>query len=129
RRGRVRRAPPRVPVEPQRPHERGRTEITPRNPDFAGDGPMPFAARVGDLHTCPLAEPGPKPHVGGPILAPGCATVHIGGRPAARVGDQATCTGPTDVISAGSAVVSIGRSPAAPPGDPPAPRRPPPPPG
>ena len=29
------------------------------------------------------------PHVGGPIMPPGCPTVLIGGQPAARMGD--TC--------------------------------------
>ncbi|KXK21522.1 MAG: hypothetical protein UZ18_ATM001000281, partial [Armatimonadetes bacterium OLB18] len=29
------------------------------------------AARVTDMHTCPMSD-GPKPHVGGPILPPGC---------------------------------------------------------
>ena len=43
------------------------------------------AARVGDMHVCPLATP--TPHVGGPILPPGGITVLIGGMPAARVGD------------------------------------------
>jgi len=34
------------------------------------------------MHTCPMQDPtpvGPKPHVGGPILPPGCPTVLIGG--------------------------------------------------
>ncbi|PMP77167.1 MAG: type VI secretion protein, partial [Roseiflexus castenholzii] len=31
---------------------------------------MPPAARVSDMHTCPLSD-GPKPHVGGPIMPPG----------------------------------------------------------
>ena len=48
---------------------------------------MPPAARVGDMHTCPMFD-GPKPHVGGPILPPGAPTVLIGGMPAARVGDM-----------------------------------------
>jgi uncharacterized Zn-binding protein involved in type VI secretion len=58
------------------------------------------AARVGDMHTCPMATPGtpPVPHVGGPISGPGSPTVLIGGMPAARVGDMATCTGPPDTI-------------------------------
>lgn len=43
---------------------------------------MKPAARVGDLHSCPMVDPGP--HVGGPILAPGCKTVLICGAPAAR---------------------------------------------
>ena len=48
---------------------------------------MPPAARVGDMHTCPMSD-GPKPHVGGPILPPGAPTVLIGGMPAARVGER-----------------------------------------
>jgi uncharacterized Zn-binding protein involved in type VI secretion len=74
---------------------------------------MPPAARVGDMHTCPMVNPGPVPHVGGPILPPGCPTVLIGGQPAARVGDMATCVGPPDVIAKGSAGVMIGFMPAA----------------
>jgi len=73
---------------------------------------MPPAARVGDMHTCPMAE-GPKPHVGGPILPPGCVTVLIGSMPAARVGDMCTCVGPPDTIAKGSATVMIGGMPAA----------------
>ena len=43
------------------------------------------AARLLDLHICPVAD-GPKPHVGGPIVGPGCPTVLVGGQPAAVVG-------------------------------------------
>jgi uncharacterized Zn-binding protein involved in type VI secretion len=74
---------------------------------------MPPAARVGDMHTCPMVEPGPVPHVGGPILPPCCPTVLIGNMPAARVGDMATCVGPPDTIAKGSATVLIGNKPAA----------------
>jgi uncharacterized Zn-binding protein involved in type VI secretion len=74
---------------------------------------MPPAARITDMHTCPLVNPGGAPHVGGPILPPGAATVLIEGLPAARVGDMATCAGPPDVISAGSGTVLIGGLPAA----------------
>ena len=77
---------------------------------------MPGAARVGDMHTCPLST-GPVPHVGGPVLPPGCPTVMIGGMPAARVGDMLTCTGPPDSIVAGSSTVMIGGVPAARMGD------------
>lgn len=77
---------------------------------------MPPAARVGDMHICPMFD-GPKPHVGGPIIPPGCPTVFIGGMPAARVGDMATCTGPPDMIAKGSATVMIGGMPAARMGD------------
>jgi uncharacterized Zn-binding protein involved in type VI secretion len=48
------------------------------------------------------------PHVGGPILPPGDPLVLIGGMPAARVGDLATCVGPPDVIVLGSFTVTIG---------------------
>ncbi|HEY7208797.1 MAG TPA: PAAR domain-containing protein [Bryobacteraceae bacterium] len=70
------------------------------------------AARVGDLHVCPMAN-GPVPHVGGPILPPGAITVLIGGMPAARMGDQATCVGPPDVIALGSFTVLTGGQPQA----------------
>jgi uncharacterized Zn-binding protein involved in type VI secretion len=77
---------------------------------------MPMAARAGDMHTCPMTT-GPVPHVGGPVMPPGCPTVMIGGMPAARVGDMCTCTGPPDSIVAGSGTVMIGGMPAARQGD------------
>ena len=77
---------------------------------------MPPAARVSDFHTCPLVN-GTVPHVGGPVMPPGCPTVLIGGMPAARVGDMLTCAGPPDSIVAGSATVMIGGMPAARMGD------------
>ncbi len=77
---------------------------------------MPFAARVSDMHLCPMIT-GVVPHVGGPVLPAGCPTVMIGGLPAARVGDMCTCTGPPDTIAAGSGTVMIGGSPAARMGD------------
>jgi uncharacterized Zn-binding protein involved in type VI secretion len=73
---------------------------------------MPPAARVTDMHTCPLAT-GPVPHVGGPILPPGAPTVMICFLPAARVTDMANCVGPPDVIAKGSASVMINFLPAA----------------
>jgi uncharacterized Zn-binding protein involved in type VI secretion len=77
------------------------------------------AARVTDMHTCPMVTPGvpPIPHVGGPILPPGCPTVLIGKLPAARVGDMAVCVGPPDTIAKGSLTVLIGKQPAARMGD------------
>jgi uncharacterized Zn-binding protein involved in type VI secretion len=75
------------------------------------------AARLGDMHTCPMST-GPVPHVGGPILPPGWPTVLIGGQPAARAGDQAACDGPPDMILTGSPTVLIGGRPAARVGDP-----------
>jgi len=77
---------------------------------------MPPAARITDMHACP-AFTGPVPHVGGPILPPGCPTVLIGSLPAARATDMATCVGPPDTIAKGSATVLIGNMPAARMGD------------
>ena len=76
------------------------------------------AARIGDMHICPMITPGvpPVPHVGGPILG-GVATVLIGGVPAAVMGDTCTCTGPPDAILIGSMGVLIGGKPAARMGD------------
>ncbi len=74
------------------------------------------AARAGDMHICPMTT-GVVPHVGGPILPPGCPTVLIASMPAARVGDMATCTGPPDSIILGSMTVMIGGMPAARMGD------------
>ena len=65
------------------------------------------------MHTCPMVNPGPVPHVGGPIIGPGAPTVLIGGMPAAVVGDMCVCTGPPDTIVKGSSTVLIGGKPAA----------------
>ncbi len=80
---------------------------------------MPLAARLNDMHTCPMQTPGtpPVPHVGGPIIGPGEPTVLIEGMPAARIGDNAVCVGPPDVIASGSTSVLIGGMPAARMGD------------
>jgi uncharacterized Zn-binding protein involved in type VI secretion len=77
---------------------------------------MPFAARVSDMHTCPMVTV-LVPHVGGPILPPGSINVLIGGLPAATLGDMLVCAGPPDVIVTGSATVMIGGKPAARVGD------------
>lgn len=80
---------------------------------------MPPAARVTDLHTCPMVTPGvpPVPHVGGPVIGPGVPTVMVGKMIAAVVGDACTCVGPPDTIAKGSATVMIGGRPAARVGD------------
>ncbi|MDO7883970.1 PAAR domain-containing protein [Hymenobacter cheonanensis] len=81
---------------------------------------MPPAARVGDLHICPLETPGPVPipHVGGPILGPGVPTVLIGGLPAAVADNEAFCLAPEpDMLEQGSLTVWIGGLPAARMGD------------
>ena len=77
---------------------------------------MPPAARVSDMHVCPMWT-GLVPHVGGPVLPPGCPTVLIGGLPAARVSDMCACAGPPDVVVMGSMTVLIGGMPAARMGD------------
>ncbi len=79
---------------------------------------MPPAARISDMHTCPMQTPGvpPIPHVGGPIIK-GMPTVLIGNLPAARVSDMCVCVGPPDTIIKGSATVLIGGLPAARMGD------------
>ena len=77
---------------------------------------MGAAARITDMHVCPMVT-GVVPHVGGPILPPGEPTVLIGGMPAAKVGDMATCVGPPDTILMGSGTVMIGGMPAARMGD------------
>lgn len=78
-----------------------------------------MAARIADMHMCPMETPGapPIPHVGGPIVGPGVATVLIGGVPAAVVGDVAVCVDPTDALIEGSATVLIGGRPAVRAGD------------
>jgi len=80
---------------------------------------MPPAARLTDMHVCPMQTPAvvPIPHVGGPIVGPGVPNVLIGGMPAAVVGDMAVCVGPPDVIVKGSATVLISGRPAARMGD------------
>lgn len=78
---------------------------------------MPPAARVTDMHVCPMVT-GIVPHVGGPILPPCAPTVLIGFLPAARVTDMLTCVGPPDIIIMGSTGVFIDFLPAARMGDP-----------
>ena len=78
---------------------------------------MPPAARITDNHTCPKVEPGPVPHVGGPVIS-GEPTVIIGFQLAARVGDHLICCGPPDTISKGEPSVVIGHQDSARYGDP-----------
>lgn len=80
---------------------------------------MPPAARITDLHVCPMVTPGlpPVPHVGGPVIGPGVPTVLIGSLPATVVGDSLTCVGPPDTLVMGSTTVMIGSRPAGRMGD------------
>jgi uncharacterized Zn-binding protein involved in type VI secretion len=77
------------------------------------------AARISDMHVCPMMTPmiPPIPHVGGPIVGPGAPPMLIGGLPAAVVGDMCVCVGPPDSIVKGSATVLIMGKPAARMGD------------
>lgn len=70
------------------------------------------AARIGDMHTCPAVNPGPVPHVGGPV-SKGSPNVITGSMPQARVTDMAVCVGPPDMIVKGSATVLVNGLPAA----------------
>ena len=76
---------------------------------------MPPAARLTDMHVCPMQTPGlpPVPHVGGPVIGPGVPTVLIEKLPAAVLGDNCVCVGPPDSLIKGSATVMIGGKPAA----------------
>lgn len=69
------------------------------------------AARLGDPHLCPLADP--KPHVGG-VITQGSMTVYIGNAKAARLGDLCGCN--TVGLS------GMGVPPIAGPGAPPPPK-------
>lgn len=75
------------------------------------------AARMTDPHVCPMVT-GLVPHVGGPIVPLCEPTVLTGKLPQARVMDQATCTGPTDMIAFGAFTVLVNGQPAARMGDP-----------
>lgn len=70
------------------------------------------AARLTDMHTCPMLT-GVVPHVGGPVVGPCAPTVLVGGLPAARVGDLLTCVGPPDTIVTGVPNILIMGQPAA----------------
>ena len=74
-----------------------------------------MAARLGDMHVCPMFT-GPVPHVGGPI-ALGCFTVLTGMMPQAQATNMCVCVGPPDMIAKGSGTVLVGMMPAARMGD------------
>lgn len=77
---------------------------------------MPLAARITDMHVCPMVT-GLVPHVGGPVLPPGSTNVFIAGLPAATLGDMLSCAGGPDTIIKGSTTVMINGRPAARMGD------------
>lgn len=64
----------------------------------------------GHMHICPMVNPGPKPHVGGPVISTQQSFVTVDGVPIATVGDSMLCTGvPTtsDRIASGSSIAKI----------------------
>jgi uncharacterized Zn-binding protein involved in type VI secretion len=63
-----------------------------------------------------MMGPGNQPHRGG-ALGGGEASVRIGGKPAARAGDDAPCEGASGTVTAGEPSVRIGGKPAARAGD------------
>ncbi|WP_299604723.1 PAAR domain-containing protein [uncultured Tateyamaria sp.] len=73
------------------------------------------AARVADMHVCPMLT-GVVPHVGGPIVTP-TPTVLIGMMPAATATAMAVCVGPPDAVAKGSMTVLTGKKPQARMGD------------
>jgi uncharacterized Zn-binding protein involved in type VI secretion len=77
---------------------------------------MPPAARLLDMHVCPMVTV-LVPHVGGPILPMCQPNVLIGFLPAARILDKCFCVGPIDLIREAAYNVHIGRRPAARMGD------------
>ncbi len=64
----------------------------------------------GHMHVCPMIDPGPKPHIGGPVISTQQSFVTVEGVSVATVGDSLLCTGvPTtsDKITSGSIVAFI----------------------
>nr|WP_095090509.1 PAAR domain-containing protein [Mesorhizobium sophorae] len=64
----------------------------------------------GHMHICPLVEPGPRPHIGGPVILTGQNFVCVEGVPIATVSDRCLCSGaPTtsDSIKEGSSIARI----------------------
>ena len=81
------------------------------------------AARLGDMHVCPMMTPGvpPIPHVGGPIGPPCSTNVITAKMPQARMSDMCLCAGfpgpPADPIVLGSTGVFVNKLMAARMGD------------
>ena len=68
-------------------------------------GGMP-AARIGDMHTCPMVTV-LVPHVGGPIVL-GAWNVLVSGPPQARMTDMCVCVGPPSMLVLGSFTTLVG---------------------
>ncbi|MEN3794852.1 PAAR domain-containing protein [Fulvimarina sp. MAC3] len=63
----------------------------------------------GHAHVCQMVDPGPRPHVGGPVIETGQTYVTVSGIPIATVTDKTLCSGvPTTAkIVSGSAIANI----------------------
>ena len=77
-------------------------------------------ALKGHMHVCPMVDPGPRPHIGGPISSTSQSFVCVEGVPIATVHDRCICTGvPTTAgITGGSSIVKINGKKVARLGDP-----------
>lgn len=66
-------------------------------------------ALAGHMHVCPKIDPGPKPHIGGPVAQAGQSLVKFNGIPVAVEDGQCTCTGMpgADKMVKGSSLVKI----------------------
>jgi uncharacterized Zn-binding protein involved in type VI secretion len=71
---------------------------------------MPNAARITDMHACPLVSG--SPHIGGGIGPAGTPSVLINGQASVKVGDSCVCTGPNKIVK-GSLTVLIENKQAA----------------
>ncbi len=71
---------------------------------------MPPICRLTDMHECPFVT-GVVPHVGGPIVGPGCPTVLAGEMPVSAEGDELVCVGPPDAVVFGFEMVLVGERP------------------
>lgn len=69
-------------------------------------GGMPAWRATADFHSCPLVDPGPKPHVGG-VVSIGSKSVLINNLPATRMGDVIVESTPNSIAS-GCPTVLIG---------------------
>lgn len=63
----------------------------------------------GHMHICPMVDPGPRPHVGGPVVSTQQSFVCVEGVPISTVTDKCACTGvpTTAAITGGSSVATI----------------------
>lgn len=68
-----------------------------------------FVSLKGHMHICPKVDPGPRPHVGGPVKSTQQNFVTVEGIPIATVGDKCLCTGVPmdDGIVGGSSIANI----------------------